>query len=119
MIRFSRSCESVHAGDSEMTLCKSIISAKVISMTPQLRRLGVCRLALFGSHARGDATPSSDVDLLVEFEPGRKSFEGLVTLAELLEKVLERRVDAVTVESLSPYIGPKILAQAVEVLRAA
>lgn len=102
-----------------MTLSKSIIFARVISLTPQLRELGVCRLALFGSHARGDATPSSDVDFLVEFEPGRKSFEGLMSLAEVLEKVLGRRVDAVTVESLSPYIGPKILAEAVDVLRAA
>ena len=102
-----------------MALSKSIISDKVISLTPQLRQLGVSRLALFGSYARGEATLDSDVDLLVEFEPGRKSFAGLVSLAELLEKVLERRVDAVTAESLSPYIGPKILAEAVDVLRAA
>jgi predicted nucleotidyltransferase len=81
--------------------------------------MGVSRLALFGSHARGDATAESDVDLLVEFAPGRKSFDGLVSLADLLEGVLGRRVDAVTVESLSPYIGLKILAEAVDVLRAA
>lgn len=102
-----------------MTLSKSIISDKVRSMTPQLRQLGVSRLALFGSYARGEATPDSDVDLLVEFEPGRKSFEGLVSLAELLEEALKHRVDAVTVESLSPHIGPKILAEAVDILRAA
>lgn len=102
-----------------MTLSHSTISDKVGAMQLQLREMGVRRLALFGSHARGEATPDSDVDLLVEFEPGRKSFEGLVSLAELLEKALGRRVDAVTVESLSPYIGPKILAEAVDVLRAA
>lgn len=107
------------ACDSRVALSKSIISAKVISRTPQLRQLGVRRLALFGSHARGEATPSSDVDILVEFEPGWKSFERLVSIAELLEDLLERRVDAVTIESLSPHIGPKILAEAVDVLRAA
>lgn len=102
-----------------MTLSKTSIADRLISITPQLRQLGVSRLALFGSHARGEATPESDVDLLIEFEPGRKSFGGLVSLAELLEKVLECRVDAVTIESLSPHIGPKILAEAVDVIRAA
>ena len=115
----SRLCKALYAGDPIMALSKSIISEKVISLTPQLRQLGVSRLALFGSYARGEATLDSDVDLLVEFEPGRKSFAGLVSLAELLETVLGRRVDAVTAESLSPYIGPKILAEAVDVLRAA
>lgn len=88
-------------------------------MAPQLRQLGVSRLALFGSHARGEATPTSDVDFLIEFELGRKSFGGLVSVAELLETVLQCRVDAVTLEGLSPHIGPKILAEAVDVLRAA
>jgi predicted nucleotidyltransferase len=112
-------CEGLNAGDPLMTLSQTDISDRVISMAPQLRQLGVSRLALFGSHARGEATPNSDVDFLIEFEPGRKSFGSLVSLAELLEKILERRVDAVTIESLSPHIGPKILAEAVDVLRAA
>jgi predicted nucleotidyltransferase len=102
-----------------MTLTKRIITERVAALTPELRRLGVSRLALFGSYVRGEATPDSDVDLLVEFEPGRKSFAALLSLAELLEGVLKCPVEAVTVESLSPYIGPKILAEAVDVLRAA
>jgi len=102
-----------------MTLSKNIITDRVRSLTPQIRQLGVSRLALFGSHARDEAKPDSDVDLLVEFEPGKKSFVRLVSLAELLERAFERRVDAVTIESLSPHIGPKILAEAVDVLRAA
>jgi predicted nucleotidyltransferase len=102
-----------------MTLSKHIIADRVRSLAPQLRQLGVSRLALFGSYARDEAEPDSDVDVLVEFQPGKKSFLGLVSLAELLEKSFERRVDAVTIESLSPHIGPKILAEAVDVLRAA
>lgn len=102
-----------------MPLTQRIITERIAAVAPELRRLGVSRLALFGSYARGEATPESDVDLLVEFGPGRKSFEGLVRLGELLESVLNCPVEAVTVEGLSPYIGPRILAEAVDVLRAA
>ena len=86
---------------------------------PEIRRLGVRRLALFGSMARGEARPDSDVDLLVEFAPGQKSFDRFVSLAELLERLLGRPVELVTLESLSPFIGPHILAEAADVLRAA
>ena len=71
--------------------------------------LGVRRVGLFGSFVRGDQKPESDVDLLVEFEPGRKTFDNYMQLAFLLEDLLQRRVELVTPEALSPYIGPKIL----------
>ena len=51
----------------------------------------------------------SDVDLLVEFEEGQKSFDNFMHLSFLLEEVLQRRVELVTLEALSPYIGPYIL----------
>lgn len=74
-----------------------------------LSDLGVKRLGLFGSFARDEQTSESDVDLLVEFQPGAKSFGSFMTLSFLLEDVLRRRVELVTPESLSPYIGPRIL----------
>jgi len=86
---------------------------------PDIRRLGVRRIALFGSLARGEAKADSDVDLLVEFEPGGKSFDRFLALSDLLEHILGRRVDLVTTEALSPYIGPHILAEAADVVRAA
>jgi predicted nucleotidyltransferase len=73
------------------------------------RSLGVSRLGLFGSFQRGDARAESDVDLLVEFEPGRKTFDSFMNLGFFLESLLGRRVELVTPESLSPYIGPRIL----------
>ena len=85
----------------------------------EIRRLGVRRLALFGSVVRDEARPDSDVDLLVEFYPGEKSFDRFLSLCELLEELLEHRVEVVTTEALSPYIGPHILAQAADVLHAA
>jgi len=63
--------------------------------------------------------PTAMFDLLVPFAPGRKSFERLLALSELLEARLGRRVELVTTEALSPFIGPRILAEAQDVLRAA
>jgi predicted nucleotidyltransferase len=74
-----------------------------------LRALGVTRLALFGSFARGEQTPTSDVDALVEFEPGQKTFDHFIQLSFLLEDTFQRRVEVVTPDSLSPYLGKHIL----------
>ena len=75
----------------------------------RIEALGVKRVGLFGSFARGKQKPDSDVDLLVEFEPGRKTIDDFMQLAFLLEDLLQRRVELVTPEALSPYIGPRIL----------
>ncbi len=75
----------------------------------QLRALGVRRIGLFGSFVRGEQRPDSDIDLLVEFEPGQKTFDTFMELSFLLEEVLEHRIELVTVEALSPYLGPHIL----------
>ncbi len=85
----------------------------------EIRALGVQRLALFGSVLRGEARPDSDVDLLVQFAPGAKSFTRFLALSDLLEERLGMRVDLVTTEALSPFLGPRILAEATDVLRAA
>lgn len=86
------------------------------STAPQVRALGVRRLALFGSFARGEGRAGSDVDFLVEFAAGQKTFDHFVALASLLEEALQRHVELVTPEALSPYIGPRILAEAEDVL---
>lgn len=74
-----------------------------------LLALGVRRLGVFGSFARDQQRCDSDVDLLVEFEEGAKTFDHFMGLALLLEDLLGRRVELVTPEALSPYIGPRIL----------
>jgi uncharacterized protein len=74
-----------------------------------LRALGVRRIGLFGSFVRGEQRPDSDIDLLVEFNPGQKTFDRFMELSFFLEEVLQHRIELVTVESLSPYIGPHIL----------
>jgi uncharacterized protein len=74
-----------------------------------LRRFGVQRYGVFGSFLRNTATDQSDVDLLVEFVPGQKTFDHFMHLAFFLEETLGRKVDLMTIESLSPHIGPHIL----------
>lgn len=84
----------------------------------RLRSFGLKRIGLFGSFVRGDQQPASDVDFLVEFEPGKKTFDNFMALSFFLDELLERKVELVTRESLSPYIGPHILAE-VEYVRLA
>lgn len=77
----------------------------------QITVLGVRRIGLFGSFARGEPIPDSDVDLLVEFEPNRKTFDNFMRLSFLLEELFQRPVELVTPEALSVHIGPRIMEQ--------
>ena len=85
----------------------------------EIRALGVIRLALFGSVLRGHTHADSDVDVLVQFAAGAKTYSRFFALSELLEHCLGRRVELVTTEALSPFIEPRILAEAEDVLRVA
>ncbi|HMQ16623.1 MAG TPA: nucleotidyltransferase domain-containing protein [Phycisphaerae bacterium] len=83
------------------------------------RRHRVSELAVFGSVARGDARLDSDLDLLIDFEPGaRIGFIALAQLTRELQDLFERPVDVVTKRGLHPRIRAAVLAEA-EVLFAA
>ena len=100
-------------------LTRKEVVASLVACGAEIHALGVERLALFGSVLRGEARPDSDLDLLVQFYPGAKTFDRFLALFDLLETRLGRRVDLVTTEGLSPFIGPRILAEAQDVPRAA
>ena len=74
-----------------------------------IRSYGVRRLGIFGSVARGEHHAGSDVDLLVEFQKETKTFDNFIQLVFFLEELLGRKVELITTDSLSPYIGPRIL----------
>jgi len=103
----------------EAPLTREQAIKRLVASEPEIRALGVQRLALFGSVARSQARLDSDVDLLVQFFPEAKTYGRFLALSELLEARLGRRVELVTVEALSPFLGPRILAEAEDVLRAA
>lgn len=92
---------------------------RLVSSASEILALGVERLALFGSVLRNQSRHDSDVDLLVQFLPGAKTFDRFLALSELLEARLGRRVELITTEALSPFLGPRIMAEARDVLRAA
>lgn len=100
-------------------LTREDIAERIHAAEHDIRALGVKRLALFGSVLHGHSRPDSDIDLLVQFSPGAKTYDRFIRLCELLEDRLGQRVELVTTESLSPFIGPRILADAQDVLRAA
>ena len=104
---------------SKISLTRDEAIRRLHTVESEIRRLGVRRLALFGSVLRNEARPDSDVDVLVEFAPTEKTFDRFMALVDLLEGTLEHRVEVITTESLSPFIGPHILAEATDVLRAA
>lgn len=104
---------------SPAALTRAEVQARLASAQAEILSLGVRRLALFGSVSRDAARPDSDVDLLVEFQPGQKSYDHFLALGELLERLLNRSVELVTLEALSPFLGPHILADARDVVRAA
>ena len=64
---------------------------------------------------RGNKNPL----LLVQFAPGAKTYDRFLAVCDLLEGLLGHHVELVTIEALSPFIGPRILAEAQDVLRAA
>ena len=76
------------------------------------RRWRIRRLALFGSAVRGDFGPESDIDVLVEFEPGATPGFALMTIQDELSIIFGRTVDLHTVGSLSKYYREAVVQEA-------
>jgi predicted nucleotidyltransferase len=88
---------------------KDSIFQVILKNRERLAFHGVKDIGLFGSFVRGDQTPLSDSDILVEFMPENHTFDNFMEVAFLLEEILGRKVELVTPEALSPHIGPHIL----------
>lgn len=91
---------------------KQNLIALLRSNGQKIRSFGVSKLSLFGSFLTGKSHAGSDIDFLVEFEEGKKTFDNYMDLSEFLENLTGRKVELVTPKSLSKYIGPHILRQA-------
>ncbi|PKK81354.1 MAG: nucleotidyltransferase [Thermoplasmata archaeon HGW-Thermoplasmata-2] len=78
-----------------------------------LRKYGIRKIGIFGSYVRGEQKKRSDIDILVEFEEGEKSYDNYIDACFFLEEALGKEVDLLTMEGISPYIKPHILREVV------
>jgi len=78
-----------------------------------IQSFGIKSIGIFGSYVREEQETRSDLDVLIEFEIGKKNFDNFMDLLHFLEDLFQVKVDLVTKEALSPYIGPSILEEVV------
>lgn len=77
------------------------------------QRFHVRKIGIFGSFARHEENESSDIDVLVEFDPGFKTFDNYMELKYFIEEVSGRSVDLVTVAALKPQLKENILREVI------
>jgi predicted nucleotidyltransferase len=82
------------------------ITQTLESQKHTLQSFGLKKIGIFGSTARGEESATSDIDLILDFEPTKKTYKNFFAGTTYLEKLLKRPVDAVTPQALSPYIKP-------------
>jgi uncharacterized protein len=75
-------------------------------------RCGIAELKIFGSQARGEARPDSDIDVLYRLRPGRKLGWEIEQLADELSGLLGQSVDLISARALHPRLKPAVLAEA-------
>ena len=98
---------------SSRKLTRELALCTLQASRQQLKRLGVEKIALYGSVARDEATPQSDVDVLVELADAFLTLEGYMDLCFYLEELFGRRVDVTTFRSIKPHMRDRVLADAV------
>jgi predicted nucleotidyltransferase len=91
-------------------ITKEFILSLLKSKKKEISKYGIRELGLFGSYVRDEQTESSDIDILIDFEPDKENFDNYMAVYDIIEKMFKnQRVEIVTKNGLSPYIGPNIL----------
>lgn len=89
---------------------KEYILTTIRENKKELLRYGILKVGLFGSYVRGDESEKSDIDLLIDFDPDHENFDNYMAVCNILEQLFSNeKLEIVTKNGLSPYIGPKIL----------
>jgi predicted nucleotidyltransferase len=95
-------------------MTRRTVISRIRKHRAELTRLGVKSLSFFGSVARGEDRPGSDVDILVEFN-GRATFDRYMDTKFYLEELLGRKVDLVTPKAIKPRMKPYIMQDLIHV----
>ncbi len=90
-------------------LTSKTIMQKIENNMDKIKMFGVKKIGLFGSYIKNEQKPDSDLDFLIEFEEGKKTFDNYMDLKFLLENMFNRQVDLVVFEALKPDLKPYIL----------
>ena len=90
-------------------LTKEDIISLLRQSKAKLSSLGVRSIGLFGSFVRGESSSQSDIDILIEFNSDRVTYDNFIDTCFFLEELLNHEVEVVTADSISPYIKPYIM----------
>lgn len=92
-----------------MTTKENIINI-LKSHKSELSKYGVQTIGLFGSYLHNKQSAESDIDLLIDFEPEKENFDNYMAVYDIFESLFKNeKIEVVTTNGLSKYIGPKIL----------
>ncbi len=93
-----------------MKLDKKYIINTLINNKSKISNFGISQIGLFGSYARNEQNEKSDIDIFVDFQPQKETFDNFMEFCYFLDDLFYGvRVEVVTKNGLSPIIGPKIL----------
>ena len=91
-------------------LTKYNIQEQIRLNAPRMREFGINKIGLFGSFVRQEQQTGSDIDILVDFQANKENFDNFMAICDLLDQLFKGyKVEVVTLNGLSPYIGPHIL----------
>ncbi len=95
---------------------RDYVLKRLQGLKSRLSEVGVTRLGLFGSTVRGENTSRSDIDILLDFNAGQETYMNFLSACNILEDSFKKnKVDVVTRNGLSPYIGQTIMKEVVYV----
>ncbi len=89
---------------------REYILATIKNHKRELNKLGIRDIGLFGSYVRGEQSATSDIDILIDFDPEMENYDNYMAVYDIFEQLFKNeKVEIITKNGLSPYIGPSIL----------
>jgi len=94
-----------------MTTKENILN-KLKAHKLEFSKYGILNVGLFGSYLRNEQTSTSDIDILIVLEPEKENFDNYMAVYDLFENLFKNeKIEVITKNGLSPYIGPRILSE--------